>query len=305
MDIDGLYAELGLDFQPGDRNMFLQELADVARNYEAPLGPGERPEELGHFLEELAQEIGKEAFGFSPRLGVVPLNEKLFTDLHLEIPPYIGNLLQRFNFYLVDFPLTLLTRPGWGYTRLECRVEFNPGFPSVERPTAYQIFPHEEWQEVVRAWQGLRIGLDENLEFKADAAQAAQALSKLEAPVRGAVEFKVAGKAGLILGPFDYYIRRPKIRSQGRGNVKVIWRLEGEETIVQKQPRLGVVLQVPKQVSQVNIIGAAAAYRSFHVFSVAGLREVWNFLSKPSQSFFEKGAPVVDKKPWDDITAGI
>jgi hypothetical protein len=33
MSVDNLYAELGIDFQPDDREMFVQELADVARGY--------------------------------------------------------------------------------------------------------------------------------------------------------------------------------------------------------------------------------------------------------------------------------
>ena len=306
MSIDNLYAELGIDFQPDDRKMFLQELADVARNYKSSLGskPGKQVEEDSAKLQEFAAELGKEVAEFSPRLSVVPLRRKLFTDLSMEVPPYIANLLGRFNFYLVDFPITLFPRPGWGFSQLECNVEFNPDRPPTERPVAYQIFPHEEWQEVIHAWQGLTVGLDENLEFKIDPVKAAEKIAGLSAPVKAAVELKTAAKGGLVLGPFDYHVRRPKILSKGRGNVKVYWRLESEEDIMQEEPRLGVVLQVPKEVSRVDVIGAMAATRTFHFFTT-GLRHVWELLSGRTKKFLEKGAPVTDSEPWNDITAGV
>jgi len=304
MSIDSLYAELGVNFQPNDRQMFLQELAGVANAYRTTLGSEEKTEEDSNRLLKLVDELGKEVAELSPILSVVPLKKKLFTDLQLKTPPYIANLLKRFNFYLVDFPITLFSRPGWGFRRLECRVEFNPDLPCTERPVAYQIFPHEEWRDIVQAWQGLTVGLDEKFEFKIDSAQPKEQMLNLSAPAKAAIELKMAGKAGLILGPFNHYVRRPKILSQGRGNVKVIWRLDGEEQIIQREPRLGVVLQAPKHVSRIDAIGVLSVFRTFHFFT-AELRDVIDFFSEPTKNFLDNSAPATDKKPWDDITAGV
>jgi hypothetical protein len=305
MSLDSIYKELGVDFEPRDRKLYLAELADCARDYQTTLGPDEPTKGRSTQLEHLASELGKESVEFSPRLSVVALTEKLFTDLHLEVPPYIATLFERFKFYLVDFPITLVPRPGGGFSQLDCIVEFNPDSPPAERPVAYQIFPHEEWQEVVHAWQGVSVGVDENLEFKLNPADAVKKLSGLDLPARAAVELKMAANAGLILGPFDYRIRRPKIISRGRGNVKVYWRLESEERVTEEQPRLGVVLQVPKEVSRVDAIGAlAASSRKFHGLT-SELGHLMNFLSEGVRNFLQRGAPASDKKPWDDITAGV
>lgn len=304
MEIDNLYDELGIDFAPSERQEFIEELSDVAKAYKSHLGSEAPTKGVSSPLDKFVEELGKEVAELSPKISVIPLNKKMFTELSLEIPPNIANLMKRFNFFLVDFPITLVPRPGWGFERMECRVEFNPGLPNSDRPTAYQIFPQEEWQDVVHAWQGLNIGLDENLEFKVDPTIPMDELNNLTPAVKAAIEQKIAGKAGLILGPFNYYVRKSKIRSQGRGNVKVIWRLEGEERILQTEPRLGVVLQVPKHVSQIDAIGALAVFRTFHFFT-AELRDVMDFLSEPTKNFLLKGAPATDKKPWDDITAGI
>jgi hypothetical protein len=300
MSLDHLYAELGVEFQPDEQEGFLQELADVARYHKGLLGaePGADDDSP---LEKLAKELGNERVGFAPRPAVVALRPKLFADLHLEAPPYIRQLFQRFNFYLVNFPITLIPRPGGGFSQLDCIVEFNPkGLPN-NRPVAYQIFPQEEWQEVIHAWQGVTVGIDEKLEFKVDPLQAAEKLLTLSLPAKAAVELKTAANAGLVLGPFDYHIRRPKIMSRGRGDAKVYWRLDGEEHLTENEPRFGVVLQVPKDVARVDAIGALLARRTFH-FLTADFRHLLEYLSDRARRFFEKGAPATDKKPWDDIT---
>jgi hypothetical protein len=304
MSIGDLYAELGIDFKPDDRQKFLVEFTDVARDYRRHLGPGEADQARNTQLQELAAELGKDIVAFSPQLTLLPLSKKMFGDLKLEIPPSTASLLQRYNFYLVNFPITVRPRPGGGFVQLESIVEFNPGCPPKERPTAYQIFPQDEWQQVIHACQGLKVGLNESFEFKIDPIQAASKLPELDLPAKAAIETKVAGKAGLVLGPFDYDIKRPKITSRGQGNVKVYWRMESEKAITQEEPRLGVVLQVPRDVSRVDVIGVLKALPTFHFFT-ADVRNVAELMSSLGGNFFKKGAPVTADMPWNDITAGL
>lgn len=303
MNIDELYAELGVDFQPGDRQIFLGEFADTARSYRSHLGTGGTDEARDTQLEKLAEELGKEMVEFSPKLTAVPLDTQHFNDLHLEVPPYIAGLFQRYNFYLVNFPITVVPRPGGGFVRLECIVEFNPDDPTAERPIAYQIFPREDWQEIIHASQGLKIGLDENLEFKVDPVQAA-GLSSVALPIKAEIEQKMAGRAGLILGPFDYDIRRSRILSRGTGNVKVHWRMEGEGSTTQEEPRLGVVLEVPKSTQKLDAIGVLVAYSTFHFFT-ANVRDVLEAMSNAGGNFFRKGLPISHKMSWDRISADL
>jgi hypothetical protein len=304
MSVEELYAEMGIDFRPEEREGFLRELAATATSYRESLGGSTKGiDERDQLLQDLANELGKEVLQLSPRPAVVALGRKRFKELGIEIPSYIADLLKRFDFYLVQFPVTVVPRPGWGFSRLDCAVEFNPGLAPEERPVAFQVFPQEEWQKVIQFSQQLQIGLDENLEFKVDPAQAAE-LAALGTEAKAAIGLQAAGKAGLVLGPFEYQVRRPRILSRGKGNVKVYWRMEGEERVMQEEPRLGVVLQVPKGVARVDAIGAVSAFRSFDLFT-ADLRYVWDYLSQATKSFFRKGAPAVGKQPWDNITAGV
>src|SRR5262249_8638023 len=151
------------DFDAEDRRLCLQELADVARDYKSFLGPGVQSEEPSSQLQRLVAELPREVVEFSPLLAVVAIREKLFSKLGLDLPPYMAELFRRFNFYLVQIPITVVPKRGGGFVHLECIVEFNPDLPPAERPTAYQVFPNEEWQDVVRAWQSVEVGIDETL----------------------------------------------------------------------------------------------------------------------------------------------
>jgi len=311
LNLENLYTELGLTFRPEERILFLQDMAATAQDYKRELGSGdnesssaEQVDEGSRQIQELMNELEEETAEFSPRLDVLPLSKKDFADRGLEVPPVVSGLMRRFDFYLLHFPITLFPKPGWGFGYLECIVEFNPGRPPAERPVAYQIFPEEEWQDVIRANQGLAMGVNENLEFKVDLERLGAELPDLSPMARAKVALKASGTAGLILGPFNYRIRRAKIQTGGRGNVKVRWRLDSEEYFEQEELRLGVVLQVPKTVSRVDIIGVLKAYRDFHLFT-AHLRYLLRYVRERTRNFFEQGAPLSREGVWKDVTANI
>jgi hypothetical protein len=310
MAVDNLYAELELDFQPDERRFFLQEMATVARDYKSSLGPEDAvlsPQEADDFsqhVQRLMKQFEEDTAKFSPVRDIVPLRKKHFADHGLEVPAHIAHLMRRFDFYLLHIPITLVPRPGWAFVQLDCIVEFNPGKPPAERAVAYQVFPQEEWQDVIRASQGLAVGLDENLEFKVDMGRLEIELPGLSAAERAKVGAKAAGTAGLILGPFNYRIRRPKIIAKGRRNVQVLWRLEGEEYFEEEEPRLGVVLQVPKEVSRVDVVGVLKACKDFHRLT-ANVRHLLPYVKERTKSFFEKGAPLTDDLLLADVTAGL
>jgi hypothetical protein len=310
MAIDNLYAELGLDFRPDERKLFLQEMAAVARDYKSSLGPTDtvrslqEADDLSQHFERLMKTLEESTATFSPVCDIVRLRKKHFADHSLKVPARITDLMRRFDFYLLHVPITLVAKAGWAFIQLDCIIEFNPGRSPAERPVAYQVFPQEEWQDVIRASQGLAVGLDENLEFKVDIGRLEVELPELSAEARAKVGTRAAGKAGLILGPFNYRIRRPKIISRGRGNVQVYWRLESEEHFEEEEPQLGVVLQVPKEVSRVDVIGVLKACRDFHTFT-ANVRHLLRYLTDRTRNFFELGAPITDELRLTDVTAGL
>lgn len=310
MSIEGLSQELGIDFSADVRKKYLKELAEVGENYASPLGgpTGEAP--LGRHLKELIEQLGDEEVELSPVLDVLSLREEDFINRGQTVPPKILELLHRYKFYLVHFPISLMPRAGWGFTDLDCIVEFNPGARSDERPVAFQVFPQEVWQDVIRARLGLSIeleesvGLDESFEFKLDPVPFAAISSELGAEARAALTGRVAGGAGLIVGPFDYHIWQPKIATSGCGHVKVRWRLEGERYVTGSTSRLGVVLQVPLAATRVDIIGVVRVGMHFHLFT-AEVRHLVRYVREKARRYFEAGAPIVSSQRWMDVTAGV
>ncbi len=309
MSINNLSQEFDFAFEPAERKSFLQEVSATAQKLSTPLGANDtsgvgQPNESAQFIQNLMSELEQDTTEFSPLLEVIPLRQQDFAAHQINPPSHIASLLERFNFYLVHIPITLFPKAGYAFVQLDCIIEFNPGKPSTERPVAFQIFPDQEWQDVIRFEQGFAIGLNENLEFKVDKARVSAELPNLTAEAQAAIGLKAAGNAGLILGPFNYRIRRPKIQTGGRGNVKVRWRLDSAEYFEQEEPQLGVLLQVPKNVTKVDAVAVLQASRDFRLLS-ANLKHVLRFVRERTKNFFEAGAPKSDSRPWYDITAGV
>jgi hypothetical protein len=302
MALPDLQAELGLDLKPGEEQEYWEELVSTARAYRDTLGEGPQVKTAQDYLEDLKKEIQDgEIIRFSPNLNVVALNQELFQDLHLNLEPYLANLLKHYSFFLVHIPVILSPRRGWTFKELRCIVEFNPGQEPQNRPVAYQIFPAEEWQRLFQCTAELNIGLDGNLQFKVDP-QELPSLENLGLPAKVAAELKGGMKGRFLVGPFNYYLMQPRITAKGRDDVKVIWNLFGERQVTQSNPRLGVVLKVPREISRVDIAGVLLVYPSFRLLG-EGFWHVVKVLSAAAKNFFQQGAPIIKECPWEDITA--
>jgi hypothetical protein len=305
MSLDSLFEELDVNFRPERRAVYFEELAHVAQNYQSALSGDDvrgdvRSDDLLQSVESLIDELEGETVEFSKVLDVLPLKKTMFTDHGVEAHPQLTRLMRRFNFFLVHVPITLVPKPGWGFIQLDCILEFNPGAPAEGRPVAYQLFPTEIWETVISFTQGLEVGLDENFEFKTPHVD----LPGVSEVVKGQVALSAAGQARLVVGPFNPNIKRPKIISRGRGNVKVRWRLEGEKQVSQEEPRLAIVMQVPKDVVQVDVAGALKASKRFHPFT-AHVRHLLGYVKDSTRDFFEQGAPQAKPGAWTDITANL
>jgi len=299
---DAGYAcpDLTLGFSPHDRTLFIQELSAAARDCKTSLGSTSgQADEINNQLEALFDKLGSESAEFSPVLDVAPLTNALFSKHSLEPPSDIA----RFDFYLLTIPVTLLPKSGWAFRQLECNLCFNADASDQQRPVAHEIFPTSEWIEVFRASQTLSVGLDENLQFKL-APSSFGGGPRLSDAVQAQVELKSGVKSTLILGPFNYTIRRPKIVAVGKGNVWVSWRLDGEEYFEREVPRFGVVLKVPKSIRRIDVLGTLRAERDFHFFT-ADIRYLLKYVREKTRRFWEQGAPVVDKRMWTNITAPL
>jgi hypothetical protein len=235
------------------------------------------------------QALKAEKAAFGPRPEVLPLDADSLKARGVELDDRVKALLERFDFYDVTFPVTLFPKRGWAFDRLECQVEFNPGETPERRPLAHDIFPGSDWETLARATMHLEIGITEALEFRAKAGVPSLASAGAEG--------KLDAGAGFVFPPRDYHVKRARIVSSGKDGSEVLWRLDDESFFAGDEPRLGVILKVPKGVTPVKASGLLAAYRSFNKLG-ADLGDLMGYLSDQVRSFFRKGAPLVDHGEW-------
>lgn len=286
-----------------ERHKLLSEMQAAVLHHASTLSDKRQsPKVIQKRLASALERLGKEVAEFSPVLGVYRVSPKHFTSRNISIPAVVADLMLRYDFYLLNIPITLLPSRGWDFTELECSVEFNPGDKAAERPVAHEIFPKQEWQDLIRVSQGLSIGLDAQLSFKADAGDLLTELPNIGAQM--GAKAHAASKSELVIGPFTYHARRSKILVRGQGNVYVYWRLSGTDTLQTNEPQLAIVLRVPKGLEHVKIEGVMKASRKFDVFA-ADFHSLMNYVRERTRSFFEQGAPLSSTMAWDSVTSPV
>jgi hypothetical protein len=284
---------LSFDVEDLDRNALIDEAVEavqVAASQEdlwrtaRKRGASPEADVLG-----VLQALKAEKAAFGPRPEVLPLDSKALKARDIALDSRVKALLEQFDFYDVTFPVTLFPKRGWAFDRLECQVEFNPGESPERRPLAHDIFPGSDWEMLAKATMHLEVGVTEALEFRAKAA--------VPLVASAGADGKLDAGAGFIFPPRDYQVKRARLLSRGKDGSEVFWRLDDESFFEEDEPRLGVILKVPKGVTPVKAIGVLAAYRSFRTLS-ADLRDVVDYLGDRVKNFFRKGAPLVDRGEW-------
>jgi len=285
---------LSFDFEDLDRDALIDEAVEMFQR-SGPLESVTRSARNWSFSPEtdvvgILQALKAEKAAFGPCPEVLPLDSEALKSRGVDLDTRVRTLLDRFDFYNVTFPVTLFPKRGWAFDRLECQVEFNPGESPDRRPLAHDIFPGSDWETLAKATMHLEIGITEALEFRAKAAAPSLASAGAEG--------QLSAGAGFIFPPREYHVKRARIVSRGKNASEVFWRLDDESFFEKDEPRLGVILKVPKGVTPVKAKGMLAAYRSFHKLG-ADLGVLMEYLSERVRSFFTKGAPLVDRGEWE------
>ena len=285
---------LGFDFDFGqqDRTALLKEAGAVLRGLGQELGGAENASagDLQSAATNLLQQLDAEIARFGEHPDVLHLNDKDFTAHGLPIPVQFADLERNYSFCWTRIPLVLKPLNAQPFVRLKCALEFNPGAEAHLRPKARMILPDRKFKTLLEANDSLELRIGENFEFE-------PTLPKL--PVGTAsVEAKAAAKLGFVAGPFTYRLRRAQVDHSPAGSSTVFWSLEGSEFFQENDVDLIVILQIPREVTQVKIAAAMQAYHSFRLLS-ATLGEAVAYLGHRLTNFFKSGAPVQDTAVWD------
>jgi hypothetical protein len=292
--------DFDFDFSGVDRAELLAEASNTVRALGSELGPGTLTgESAADAASNLLSQLNEEVAQFSTFPGVLPLDEKNFTEHGMEVPRRFQDLIQKYKFYWLHFPITLSPLQNMPFVKLQCAVEFNPGVTEGHlRPLAHMIFPDRKFQQLLELSDSLELGIDENFEFNAGTGklegQAGLATAKGEAGV-GA---KAKGKLGLVIGPFKHTWKKAQIEHSPAGTEKVFWRVSGAEFFQEDTPTFIVVLQLPKAVNDVQIAAALQAYHQPNIWAM-GPGEGIKYFTQRLATFFRKGAPMQDTQVWN------
>lgn len=197
---------------------------------------------------------------------VFPLNANYFNQNALPIPKNYDILSAQAKFYWVEMPVFLV--PGAKpFYKMQMWMGFGEGISEGKQiPKVHAAFPESKFAEIANVKGKLDFGLDEDLAFKAvvgiDDVALPTSIPIVEASAGGklAVDAKVASNFGFVAGPFSYTIKRTRVDCRFAGE-QVLWSITDRQSLQEDKPIFIVILQVPKEVAQVQLKAQAQAHR--------------------------------------------
>jgi hypothetical protein len=294
-------ADSGFEFEMTneDRQALLTEAAHRLDVLKGPMAPGgELPQTAeGDFVRTLAEDEGK--FARSPIIRKITNHEYL--SRNLPVPFNLNEMFKKYRFYFLEFPFELDPAAGWGFNKLEVRIDFNPDGPvGEEQPKISQIFPDPKFEKLFEANANLHVGINANAEFSAEGFEIDIPTGQATFKVKSDAGAEAGGKTGFVIGPMNYSVKRALINHRGTGKEWVRWEIAGTQLNKGDDPRLMVITQVPRQIKQVKIRGQLLASRYFTLANYS-LVEAVKRLGDTFRRFFEGGAPYFHRTipDWD------
>jgi hypothetical protein len=287
----------GLDFsdpfeESGDERARMLEAA--GRRLDAlsgQLGPGGRrePSEEGDFARAFAKDVVTVQEPTIYRLEVDDLDAA-----RRDMPVDVAELTRMSKFYWLELPVSLWARPGWGFNRLEARIEFTGDGGA----TTFDLLPDQEFATRFQANTEVSLGVDAGMKFAATVPTVAVGqvgVAGLEAGAHAGAT--AAAQTGFVLGPFKYRVTAPKVKHSATGLDHVFWRLDGAEYVNERDPGMRAVVRVPKEAQELEVRATIQARRYFSMFS-ARFQEAVQNLPGAIANFFKGGTPIGDSDSW-------
>jgi hypothetical protein len=278
---------------PHDRAGLLRDAADRLDRLAGHLGSGApEPDRYGAMLREFAEDQAK--FAVHPDMRPLP-QVNAATETVAEF-----RLAGHFSFWWLRIPLLLFPRRDWAFTRLEVQVEFSPEEPKPElRPKAFDILPSRRFDAIFKVGAHARLSVGADGHFNVQTPDVAVPLGpggELTAGAGARANASVGANVGI--GPVEFRAVKARIEHTAPGLERVFWRLDGAQFFQENQPELVIVLQVPRGLEKVSVVGVLQAYRRFNLFP-AKLQAMISQLPEALRAFFRNGAPLADQQSYD------
>jgi hypothetical protein len=278
---------------PDDRVALLLEAATRIDGLAGHLGEGAaQPDPYSSVLRDLVSDAAQ--FAAHPDLHPLPQ----VNPASAAVAEFgLGN---RFAFYWLRIPLLLFPRRNWAFTRLEVRIEFSPDEQRVDlRPKAFDLLPSRRFDALFAAGAHAQLSVSTDGHFEIATPELYVPLGSGAGLGAGAdAQARASLGVNIGLGPVEFRAVKARIDHTAPGLDRVFWRLDGAQFFQENQPELIVVLQVPREVKAVSVVGVLQAYRRFNLFP-AGLQAAIRQLPEALRVFFQQGAPLADRRTYD------
>lgn len=275
-------------------------LLDEVGRLETPLSGGRKLKagEIERRLRRLADF--QVAFG-DPRARLVKLTTPMLKELGQTLDAGLRQQLrEKFDLHFLSLPVNLRPARGASFWRVECELTFRS--LAGPDPIVHSQFPRGEWQPVLE-WGGhFTLALDAGLNWGVETPGGVPAQLG-ELPM--VLQPRVAGQNGLAgfirVGDFSFTLGRAAVIAEGQGSPRVSWRLEGQTVKRAQDLYFGVILKVPKGVTQLVVEGVVQADPEFD-WLVTNLQNVWDGLGQSVQTLLAR--PPAERRAAERLLCG-
>jgi hypothetical protein len=292
-----------------DRDSLLGEAIERLKFSKTMLGSGDNEKRTSQTSSrssgvDLFEKLNNEQILFSPKLDVQSIKKADFEKKGIELPIALKQKMGDHAFFRVIVPITLFPSSGWAFTRLESWLRLCPTEESSKKMvTIHDLFPNDIWTDVLKFQDGMRLGLDNHLNFKLTIDKIKGKIDAFDVAAEIQAKNEVGLSASLVVGPFNYHLKRSDVRARGKGNVECFWRMDGKDHVDQEDIHLDIIITVPKiRKEPVDLIGQARARHEFQPFLADVIKDWPRYFHQRMQSLFESGAPVTKSMEWANIT---
>lgn len=196
-----------------------------------------------------------------------------------------------FNCYLLEIPLTLLAKPGYEFSRIDCQIDFGTERPQVERPIAHAMYPERLYADLGKIDLGFKVSLGENFKLQAD--RAVEGLGK------GAADLSGEGQVDFTLPNRGYGAKQAIVISEGAGTSRVLWRFSDHRFGREDRLKLSVVLLIPQGLAPPVIAKATLVGYLAYSFWTVPLGQLLRAITIDLKKHLERGLPLVHQVTWD------
>ncbi|MCI5127452.1 MAG: hypothetical protein D3905_09605 [Candidatus Electrothrix sp. AS4_5] len=283
-----------------NRIELLEEALEIIAYGDVRLGEKKSAEAADEAKQQLLEKIKglqQEQIRFSPKLDTRIIDPAEFQESGKEISRDLQAKMEEYDFHQVFMPVTLKSKVGWAFSRLECELRFCDGeIDNSQLPVVYDMFPKDDWVDVLKAGIDCTVTLDEQMQFSAIPEEPTEFVQS-----QAGAEFQTTIKSFLTTS-FRYRLRRPKIKARGKLDTVCFWQLDGKECVDEENVLLAVLLMVPKTRKRpIDVTVEAIAYHDFQFLTADIFSGYFKEFDEKLKSFFQTGVPLRAESSWQNV----